>query len=290
MKVISSASEMKMISGDARARRQKIVFVPTMGALHEGHLALLREGRRRGDVLVVSIFVNPTQFNSREDFEKYPHHLPSDLKKCEGEKVDIVFAPTVEEIYPEGMKVTGIYLPAVTKPLEGAARPGHFAGVLQIVSKLFRVVQPNEAIFGMKDYQQLRVIQEMVKKEGFEVDIIPCPTVRTPEGLAMSSRNERLSPSGLQKASQISKALQTAQALFQRGERDPENIQKEVTQKILEEPALKIDYVAVVDAQTLEEISQVKDSALVAIAVLIEGIRLIDNCILEAGGVKKHTL
>src|SRR3989338_1574625 len=197
MKVVTRAGEMKGISESARREGKRIVLVPTMGALHEGHLSLLREGKKRGPLLVVSLFVNPAQFNDRRDFEKYPRDLPADLKKCEGEGADIVFAPDEKEIYPPGETKTAIPVPAAGQPLEGRSRPGHFAGVVQVVSRLFAIVQPHAAVFGLKDYQQLRVIQEMVKEQGPDVEIVACPTVRTPEGVALSSRNARLSPTGL---------------------------------------------------------------------------------------------
>ncbi|QQR79743.1 MAG: pantoate--beta-alanine ligase [Deltaproteobacteria bacterium] len=193
---------------------EKIAFVPTMGALHSGHLELVKEAKKQASIVVVSIFVNPTQFNNPEDFKKYPQNLPSDLKKCEENGVDIVLAPTTDDMYAE--KEDPIPLPDVALPLEGALRPGHFQGVVTIVSKLFKLVQPDVALFGLKDYQQVRVIQEMTVQQKFPIQILPCPTVRSPEGLALSSRNERLSSSGLQKALKLPQTLKLAQDLFKK--------------------------------------------------------------------------
>jgi pantoate--beta-alanine ligase len=286
MKAVKSVAEMKNLSHGARASGRKIVFVPTMGTLHEGHIALFREGKKRGGPLVVSIFVNPTQFNNKEDFEKYPRDLESDLKKCEREGVDVVFAPSVEEIYPTEEKETVIPLPAVAKPLEGVSRPGHFQGVVQVVAKLFQIVRPQVAIFGQKDYQQLRVIQEMVKQQNFDVEIVSYPTVRTPEGLAMSSRNARLSRQGLKSALALPRSLKLAETLFLRGERDASRIQKSVEQELSRETSVRIDYAAVVDAETLQEMKTIRKRALVAIAAFVEGVRLIDNCLLDPDRVE----
>lgn len=280
MKIILSQADMKACSEGGRRDGKKIAFVPTMGSLHEGHLALFREGKKRGDLLVVSIFVNPTQFNDPKDYERYPRNLTEDLKKCEREGVDIVFAPSADEIYPKGEQFPEIPLPEVAKPLEGISRPGHFRGVVQVVSRLFRIVQPNVALFGLKDYQQLRVIEEMVLSEKIPVKIVPCPTVRTPEGLAMSSRNALLSPTGLKEALLLSQSLKTAEGLLAQGERDARRIEDRIRYELCQSSALQIDYVAVVDARTLAEISVIEKPALVAIAAFIDGVRLIDNCLL----------
>ncbi len=287
MKIILSVSDMKACSEEARRDGKKIVLVPTMGSLHEGHRTLFREGKRQGGLLVVSIFVNPTQFNDPRDFQRYPRNLTEDLKSCEAEGVDIVFAPPVLEIYPKGEKPIEIPIPSVAEPLEGVSRPGHFKGVIQIVSRLFRIVQPDQAVFGLKDYQQVRVIEEMVKSQGFGVEIIPCPIVRTPEGLAMSSRNTLLSPQGLAEALSLSRSLKTAQQLFDDGERDPRRIEDRVRYELSQDSNLQIDTVAVVDAVTLREVSRIDQPALVAIAALVEGVRIIDNCVLTPPYEKK---
>ena len=289
MKVVTTAAEMKRLSQEEQRSGRKIAFVPTMGSLHEGHLALFREGRRHGDLLVVSIFVNPTQFNDPKDFEKYPHALEDDLKKCEAEKVDVVFAPKVEEIYPPGLPQRKIPLPDAAKPLEGASRPGHFSGVVKVVARPFEIVQPNAAVFGMKDYQQLRVIQEMVKGQKLPVQIVPHPTIRTPEGLAMSSRNACLGLQGLKSALALQRSLKAAESLFLQGERDASRIQKNVEKELSRERSVRIDYAAVVDAETLQETKTIRKQALVAIAAFVEGVRLIDNCLLNPDRVESRT-
>lgn len=281
MKVLRSAGEMSKTSQEARRQGKRISLIPTMGGLHEGHLSLFREGKKQGDLLVVSIFVNPTQFNDRSDFEKYPRDLEGDLQKCAREAVDIVFAPEVEEIYPPGEAARPIPLPAVAEPLEGASRPGHFAGVVRVVLKLFRIVRPHLAVFGLKDYQQFRVIRETVIRQKMDVEIVPHPIVRTPEGLALSSRNDRLSPDGRTRALCLSRSLQAAESLFLKGERDPRKIEEEV-REILRGPSVRIDYARVVDAETLEGIREIRRPTLVALAAFVEGVRLIDNCILDA--------
>ncbi len=256
-----------------------LAFVPTMGALHEGHASLFREARRHGGTVIVSIFVNPTQFNDPKDFEKYPRTFDADLETCRAAGVDAVFAPTVADMYPAGASDPSIPLPAVALPLEGALRPGHFEGVVTVVAKLFRLVRPTAALFGLKDYQQVRVIQEMTRKQRLPVTIIPCPIVRSTEGLALSSRNARLSPEGLVKALRISAALRLAQNLFANGTKDASSLEGRLRDFLSQDSALKIDAVDVVDAETLRTPRPGKP-LLVAVAVFVEGVRLIDNCLL----------
>lgn len=286
MRVVITASKMSKISDEVRRNGKRIVFVPTMGALHGGHLALIREGRQRGDLVVVSLFVNPTQFNDPKDFEKYPRDLEADLKKCRAGSVDLVFAPSVEEIYPPSQSIPEIPVPAVAKPLEGKSRPGHFKGVVNVVWRLFQIVKPDAAVFGLKDYQQLRVIQEMVREQSLPIEIIPHPIVRSPEGLALSSRNERLSPNGRTGATILSRALKRGEEAFRQGEREARRIQEIVSHEIAKDPEIRIDYVEVVDAESLLTIDRIEQPALAAIATFVEGIRLIDNCILEPGRAK----
>lgn len=286
MRVVSSASEMQKISDEARREGKRIGFVPTMGALHEGHLALFQDAKNRSDLLVVSIFVNPAQFNDKNDYEKYPRDQEGDLKKCQTEKVDIVFTPTKEEIYPAGEESCSIPLPEVALPLEGGSRPGHFEGVIHVVSRLFRIVCPHLAIFGMKDYQQLRVIEEMTKSQKMDVEIIPHSIERSPEGLALSSRNARLSEEGRKKALVLFHALQKAQSLFQQGERNIGILKKGIKEEI-KESAMKMDYIALVDAGSLLKIKTIERPVLVALAGFMEGVRLIDNCILDPTQVEK---
>lgn len=278
MKQIIPILEMREVCQKARQENKTIAFVPTMGALHEGHLSLFREARKKADLLIVSIFVNPTQFNGSEDYLKYPRQVESDLKKCRDEKVDFVFTPDKKEIFSK--KEKEIPLPTVALPLEGQLRPGHFVGVVLIVHKLFQIIQPHIALFGLKDFQQVRVIEEMVKLQKLNVKIWTHPIVRSPEGLALSSRNQRLSHAGLKQALHIHKALQEAQTLFEKGESFPSKIKNRIIQE-LEHGGLKIDSVDIVDAQTLEKIKTIQLPTLVAIAAFVEGVRLIDNCVLK---------
>ncbi len=273
-------------ASDCLNKNQRIAFVPTMGALHEGHLALMRTARQHGDCVVVSIFVNPKQFNDPSDFKKYARDLDGDLKKCREVGVDCVFAPSESEIYPQHEKTKPVPLPEVAKPLEGVARPGHFQGVADVVSRLFTIVQPQSAVFGMKDYQQVRVIEEMVKEQKRNVKIIRHPTIREPDGLAMSSRNARLSSSGRKNALIIFKSLATAQSIVTTGERNRERVLQSVLNMLKSESGVKVDYVAVVDAINLKENPHQNVPWLVSIAAFVEGVRLIDNCILAPSQVK----
>lgn len=281
MKVIRTATQMTDEATVTRKAGKKIAFVPTMGALHEGHCALFREGKRHGDAVVASIYVNPRQFNDPADFEKYARDLEGDLRKCEGAGVDIVFAPTDAEIYPAEDHSSEIPVPEVASRLEGASRPGHFDGVVAVVSRLFRIVKPHAAVFGMKDYQQVRVIEEMVKQQKMGISIIRHATIREKDGLAMSSRNARLSPKGRVTALALSRSLEKAKTAFKAGTRDAKGIETLVTQNLASEPGVTVDYVAVVDADSLDDLGQIDRPALVAIAAVVEGVRLIDNGLLH---------
>lgn len=283
MKTFKTAAAMSEFSKGAHEAGQKIAFVPTMGALHEGHLALMREARRHGDVLVVSIFVNPKQFNNPQDYEKYARDPKDDLKKCEAAGVDLVFAPTVKEMYPADDPAPVIPLPEVAKPLEGVSRPGHFEGVVAVVSRLFRIIRPDVAVFGMKDYQQIRVIEEMVASGKMTVKILRHPTVREKDGLAMSSRNARLSAAGHRKASALSRALRKAETLYKGGERDPRRLEREIKNFLEAAGGVTVDYVAVVDADTLSNrgTPEAPPIMIAALAAFVEGVRLIDNCLLK---------
>lgn len=281
MKVLRTATRMTDEAAVARKAGKRIVFVPTMGALHEGHCALFREAKKHGDVVVASIYVNPRQFNDPEDFRKYARDLEGDLRKCEDAGVDVVFAPTDSEIYPADHSGAEIPVPEVASRLEGASRPGHFDGVVAVVSRLFRIVKPHAAVFGLKDYQQVRVIEEMVKQQKMGIDIIRHTTVRESEGLAMSSRNARLSVEGRQKALAISRALTKAHTAFDSGERSAETIERLIRNEIETVPGMTIDYIAIVDAQTLEDLEVLDRPVLAAIAVFLEGVRLIDNGLLS---------
>jgi len=278
MKVISTLTEFK----DARRRIAGTVgFVPTMGYLHEGHLSLARRAKAENDVSVVSIFVNPTQFGPKEDFARYPRDPDRDLALLEKERTDLVLMPPVEEMYPPGIS-TWVDVENVTKTLEGAARPGHFRGVATVVAKLFNIVEPAKAYFGQKDAQQVVVIKKMVTDLNMNLEVVVVPTQREPDGLAMSSRNVYLNPEERQAAVVLWRSMNLAQGLWQKGERDAEKIRHEMVALIKKEPLARIDYVSIADPRTLDELSQIMESALVSMAVYVGNTRLIDNLTLTA--------
>lgn len=269
---------------DIRALRPQLKgtvgFVPTMGYLHEGHLALVKRAKAENSTIIVSIYVNPTQFGPREDFGAYPRDLNRDLELLRGEGVDIVFVPSDDEMYPPEFSAW-VDVEKVPERLEGASRPGHFRGVATVVAKLFNIVQPTRAYFGQKDAQQVMVIKRMVADLNMGVEIVVVPTVRESDGLAMSSRNIYLSPEERQAATVLFKALTLAQQLWQGGERDAEKIRRQITPLIQKEPLARIDYVSVADAETLEELNFIARPALASLAVGIGKTRLIDNMPLE---------
>jgi pantoate--beta-alanine ligase len=257
-------------------------FVPTMGFLHAGHLSLIRRARAENASAVVSIFVNPTQFGPGEDFQRYPRDLDRDLGLIESARVDAVFTPTVDEMYPQGAS-TVVEVESLSGMLEGASRPGHFRGVATVVCTLFHLVQPHRAYFGEKDYQQLQVIQRMVHDLQMPVEVIGCPTVREPDGLAMSSRNVYLSPPEREAAATLSGALSEAERLFQEGVRDALALQQRVQSLLAAQPLIRIDYVAVVQPHTLRPLTSLgPDGAVICLAVWLGKTRLIDN--LRLGG------
>jgi len=274
--------EMSCISDEIRRSGKTIVLVPTMGYFHEGHLSLMREGRRRGDILVVSLFVNPTQFGEGEDYGIYPRDFSRDKGLVEGIGVDILFVPTVEQMYPEGYQ-TFVETERVTKPMEGRFRPTHFRGVTTVVAKLFNIVRPHIAIFGEKDFQQLVVIRRMVEDLNMGVEIIGMPILRERDGLAMSSRNQYLTPDQRKAALSLNHSLQKAFQLFRSGERNPRRIIDAVKRVIEVEGEVTIDYVEIRDARTLEEIEIIEDQAIIALAAKVGKVRLIDNVILREG-------
>ena len=278
MRVITTVAEMKRLRSHLHG---SIGLVPTMGYLHEGHLELVREARLENLTVVASIFVNPTQFGSGEDLATYPRDLERDLELLEDEKVAVVFMPGDLDMYPEGFS-SWVEVEKVTERLEGAHRPGHFRGVATVVAKLFNVVQPHRAYFGQKDAQQLLVIKRMVADLNMNLDVVAVPTVREPDGLAMSSRNTYLNAKERKAALVLWKALCLAQELWDKGERNAERLRQEMTSLIESEPLAKIDYVSVADTDSLEELGEVDRSALVSLAVRIGKTRLIDNIILGA--------
>jgi len=255
-------------------------FVPTMGYLHEGHLALVKQARIENSAVIVSIYVNPAQFGPREDFGAYPRELNRDLELLQGEGVDIVFVPSDEEMYPPEFS-SWVDVEKVTERLEGASRPGHFRGVATIVAKLFNIVQPTKAYFGQKDAQQVVVIKRMVADLDMGIEIVVVPTVRESDGLAMSSRNIYLSPGERQAATILFKALTLARQLRRGGEKDAGKIRRQMTSLIQKEPLARIDYVSIADAETLEELNLIDRPALASLAVRIGKTRLIDNMPLE---------
>ena len=258
-------------------------FVPTMGYLHEGHLSLIRRARSENGSVVVSIFVNPTQFGPHEDFQRYPRDLERDLGLLDTEQVDAVFTPEVDAMYPTGAS-TMVEVEALSSTLEGASRPGHFRGVATIVCKLFHLVHPDRAYFGEKDYQQLQVIQHMVHDLRMPVEVVGCPTIREPDGLAMSSRNVYLRPAERQAAVALSQALSQAERLFRDGVWDGSRLQAEVQNMLDKEPLIRTDYVAVVHPDTLQPVvTLAAEGAVICLAVWIGHTRLIDNIHILAG-------
>ncbi|MGD9611674.1 MAG: pantoate--beta-alanine ligase [Kiritimatiellia bacterium] len=281
MKIIESASEMQQTALALRAQGRRVGFVPTMGNLHDGHLSLVRIAKQHADVVVVSIFVNPAQFGPNEDFAAYPRTFEADRARCEAEGVDLVFYPSVPEMYPEGASVR-VTENSLSRTLCGAARPGHFDGVCTVVAKLFNVVLPHVAVFGEKDAQQLRVIRRMVRDLRFPVEIVSGPTAREPDGLARSSRNQYLTPEQRPQAACLRRALDEAERLFAAGERDPQKLVAAMRALIAQAPAAKIDYVAIVDDETLQPLTgPIARPALAALAAWVGQPRLIDNAVLR---------
>lgn len=283
MEIINRRQRMASISRKLRRENKTIAFVPTMGALHEGHLGLLREARAASDIVIVSIFINPEQFNDKGDLERYPRDLTGDAALLAEYEVDYVFAPEESEIYPPGFS-TYVYVEGVSEGLEGASRPGHFRGVATVVTILFNAVRPDLAFFGQKDAQQVAVIKRMTADLGFETEIVVVPTVREESGLALSSRNRILSPDEREKAAVIFAALRDAKLAFRQGERNTAKLIEMVQAQIAAEPMATIDYVSVVDSRTLEPLEKVGETeTLIAAAVRFANVRLIDNVVLNRG-------
>jgi pantoate--beta-alanine ligase len=277
MKVIETIAEMKLVR---RELPGTVGLVPTMGYLHEGHLELVRRAKAENPWAVVSIFVNPTQFGPREDFTAYPRDIPRDLAMLETVKTDFVFIPPVAEMYPPRLS-TWVDLEKVTERLEGAARPGHFRGVATVCTKLFNIVEPTKAYFGQKDAQQCVVIKKMVADLNMNLEIVIVPTVREPDGLAMSSRNTYLKPDERKAAVVLYQALNLARQMWSQGEKDAEKIRQAMIDHIGKQPLAIIDYVSIADAETLEELKEIKPPAVVSLAVKIGRPRLLDNIVLE---------
>lgn len=278
MKVVNSVAEMRAVR---RGLTGSVGLVPTMGYLHEGHLALVRRARSENETVVVSIFVNPTQFGAGEDFQTYPRDPERDLALLQGEEADVVFMPPAEEMYPAHFS-TWVDVQQITERLEGAFRPGHFRGVATVVAKLFNIVEPTRAYFGQKDAQQLIVIKRMVSDLNMNLELVAVPTVREPDGLAMSSRNTYLSPKERQAALVLWQALDLANQLWSEGERNAGKIRQKMKALIDSEPLAQIDYISVADAESLEELGEIDRPALVSLAVRVGKTRLIDNIVLPS--------
>ncbi|HYA35312.1 MAG TPA: pantoate--beta-alanine ligase [Candidatus Binataceae bacterium] len=280
MKTIETVSAMNRLADDIRGRGERIGFVPTMGFLHEGHISLMREARRRSDVVVASIFVNPTQFGPREDFSRYPRDLARDCAMMETVPVDVLFAPTASEMYRPDAQ-TWIEVTDLTRGLCGKSRPGHFRGVTTVVAKLFNIVKPHLAFFGEKDFQQLRAIQRMVCDLNMDVEIVPMPIVREADGLAMSSRNAYLSPAERADALALNRALVAARKAYESGVRAPGDLVAAAMRVLAVTPTVAIEYVEAVDAETLDAPASPERPIVLAIATRVGATRLIDNVVLS---------
>ena len=276
MLILTTAKEMQGACQELRAQGKHIGLVPTMGALHEGHLSLVRAAREGGNIVAVSIFVNPTQFAPNEDLSTYPRTIEQDCAFLEAENVDLLFAPSVEEMYSAGAS-TFVEVEGVSGRLDGASRPGHFRGVTTIVSKLFHIVSPERAYFGQKDAAQVAVLRKMVRDLNFNLEIVVCPIVREADGLALSSRNVYLDPEQRRQALVLSRALARVKDLVSVGQWSAATLLQEARAVLASEPAVRVDYLAAVDPDTLEDVDGVRGGALVAVAAWVGTTRLIDN-------------
>jgi pantoate--beta-alanine ligase len=282
MLIANTIKEVREITSSWRKQELSIGLVPTMGFIHDGHKSLMERARIENEKVVVSIFVNPLQFGPAEDYEKYPRDLEHDKKVCKEAGIDLIFVPTVSEMYPS-RNFAYVDIEELGNGLCGAKRPGHFRGVCTVVSKLFNIVLPDRAYFGEKDAQQLAIIKRMVKDLNFDIDIVACPTVREPDGLAMSSRNSYLSSEERKAALTISKSLKLAKAALSGNEKNADSIKKIVCDKLSRERLIRIDYVDVVNPDTLEPITQIDGPVLVAVAAFVGRTRLIDNFFFREG-------
>ena len=279
MKICKTIEEMRSASRDTRREGKRFGFVPTMGALHEGHLSLVRAATAKSDVVAVSIFVNPLQFGPTEDLAKYPRSFERDRELLENEAVDIVFAPQPEEMYPKG-GVTYVTVEGLSEKLCGRSRPGHFRGVATVVAKLFHIVEPDLAFFGQKDAAQATIIRRMVRDLNLPVEIVVCPIIRESDGLAMSSRNVYLRPEERKAALVLNRSLTETKNRFDQGERNARKLIAAGKRVMAQESRVRLDYFEIVDPDTLDPVLEVTRSALVAIAALVGNTRLIDNILL----------
>jgi pantoate--beta-alanine ligase len=282
MEVAETIKSVRRLVKAARSKGNKIGLVPTMGALHIGHICLIEKAVKGSDFVVVSIFVNPTQFGPGEDFEKYPRSFESDLEICRKAGVDIVFAPSPQEMYKKE-NLTWVNVEKLTEPLCGRSRPRHFRGVTTVCAKLFNIVEPDVAYFGQKDAQQAIVIKRMVADLNMPLEIVVCPTVREPDGLAVSSRNKYLSEQQRKDATYIYKSLKKCESLVEAGTTDSKTIIGEMKQILNQVSSIEIEYISIVDAESLQELERIAGKALAAVAVKIGSARLIDNIVVDAG-------
>jgi pantoate--beta-alanine ligase len=280
MEVAQTIESIRNLIKAARSQGKRIGLVPTMGALHIGHISLIEAAVKQCDFVVVSIFVNPTQFGPGEDFEKYPRPLEADLEICRKAGVDAVFAPTPEQMY-QGENLTWVNVEKLTEPLCGKSRPGHFRGVTTVCAKLFNIVAPDTAFFGQKDAQQAIVIERMVVDLNMPLEIVVCPTVREPDGLAVSSRNQYLSGQQRKDATYIFQSLQKCRRMFEAGSMDMQEIIAEMRKVLQQKSSIEIEYISIVDPETLEDINRFAGRALVAVAVRLGPARLIDNILID---------
>ena len=276
-RLVTSISELRAVCHEARSRGDVVGVVPTMGSLHAGHRSLMRAARADCDVVVVTVFVNPMQFGPNEDLDRYPRDLDGDVESCAAEHVDVVFAPSIDEMYPRGPSATVVHVAGLTDRLCGASRPGHFDGVTTVVTKLFAIVGRSRAYFGRKDAQQLAVVARMTADLDLPIDVIGCPIVREHDGLAKSSRNAYLSTEHRAVAPTLHRALGQARAAFEAGERDAEILVAKVRATIATRPEFDVDYVECVDASSLEPLQVIEAPALLALAARLGSTRLIDN-------------
>ncbi len=280
MQIVTDIGEMQKIADEHRQQGKRIGFVPTMGYLHEGHLSLFRIARPQCDIFVVSIFVNPIQFGPNEDFDAYPRDFERDEELCEEEKVDLIFYPNREQMYPKPF-YTYINVEKLSETMCGISRPGHFQGVTTIVGKLFHIVKPHFAVFGEKDYQQLVIIKQMVQDLNLDVKILGGPIVREPDGLALSSRNKYLSPQDREKALSLNKSLKLVQTLVDEDIKSAAMVKMQIEQYLRKVPNAAVDYITIVDADSLRPVTEVRENTLIALAVYIGNTRLIDNVVIK---------
>ncbi|HEV7890265.1 MAG TPA: pantoate--beta-alanine ligase [Pyrinomonadaceae bacterium] len=291
MEIINRRQRMASVARKIRREEDKTIgLVPTMGALHEGHLSLVREARRMSDMVVVSVFVNPTQFGAGEDFERYPRDLTGDTSKLSDYNVDYIFAPPAEEIYPKGF-ATYVNVEGLSETMEGAARPGHFRGVATVLTVLFNTVRPDFAFFGQKDAQQTLVVRRLVRDLAFDTEVVVLPTVREQSGLALSSRNAYLTGEQHAAAGVIYRALSQAKEVYMEGERNPKRMAEVVRAQVEAEPLARLEYVGVVDAETMEKFDRIPEDrpVLIALAARVGKTRLIDNLVIQPARQKART-